>query len=86
MQILHIDFSLDAIGHNKRITNWSRNGKIHQLNQHRQNIAAMHRFTKVCIGYKLAFVSQCIISNIFASVKTIYLYTITSVWTIFLLF
>ncbi len=27
----------------------------------------MHRFKKVCIGYKLAFVSQCIIFNIFAS-------------------
>ncbi len=31
---------------------------------------AMHRFKKVYIGYKLAFVSRCIVSNIFASVKS----------------
>ncbi len=31
----------------------------------------------MCIGFKLAFVSRCIVSNIFASVKN-YLYFITS--------
>ncbi len=39
----------------------------------------------MCIGFKLAFVSRCIVSNIFASVK-IYLYILTSGCTTLLLF
>ncbi len=31
---------------------------------------AMHRLKQVCIGYKMAFVSRLIVSNIFALVKT----------------
>ncbi len=47
---------------------------------------AIHRFKK-CIGYKLAFESRCIVSNLFASIKkNIYLYIITSGCATLLLF
>ncbi len=37
---------------------------------------AIHQLKKVCIRYKLSFLSRCIISYIFASVKNMYLYII----------